>query len=256
MVERALSSSSFEGPADPATAPREPPLVLQTMRKLMRDIFAGVYAPGDRIREVEVSERLGVSRAPVREALRILEQDGLIALTPWQGARVADPKPEEMADLLDLLGMLLGAVARLVARNAADTEIRSIAGELKAFERLADERAEPMELVEVAYQLGARMGRCCGSEQAAATLRRVGRAAYCQHRFLTPVPNRWYGQSFNRVRKLIEALRARSEERSEKAARRLVQLTRNLVLSHARAAQSPAASRPATRKKSPKGRSA
>ncbi|MEK6806383.1 MAG: GntR family transcriptional regulator [Pseudomonadota bacterium] len=252
MVESALPSSSFEEPTDPVTAPREPPLVLQTMRRLLRDIFAGVYGPGDRIREVEVSERYGVSRAPVREALRVLEQDGLIALTPWQGARVIDPKPAEMADLLDLLGAVSGVVARLVARHGTAADLKRLAGDVKILEQYGRERRDPMELVEIAYQFGTHMGRACGSEQAAATFRRVGRPAFWLHRFLVPVPSRWHQQSVNRHRKLLEALRARSEDRSEKAARRLVQLTRNLVLSHALAAQRVPPKKPS---KSSKGRS-
>lgn len=237
MVDSALHSAEPDDSAPALTAPREPPLVLQTMRRLLRDIFAGVYGPGDRIREVEVSERYGVSRAPVREALRVLEQDGLIALTPWQGARVIDPRPDEMADLLDLLGSVFGVVARLVVRHATAADLRQLAKDVKTIEQYSRERRDPLELVELAYQFGAHMGRCCGSEQAAATFRRVGRPAYWLHRFLKPVPARWYAQSANRYKKLMDALRSRSEDRSERAARRLVQLTRSLVLSHARATQ-------------------
>jgi DNA-binding GntR family transcriptional regulator len=248
-----LHSVELDEYVPPLTTLRKPPLVLQTMRRLLRDIFVGVYGPGDRIREIEVSERYGVSRAPVREALRTLEQDGLVALTPWQGARVIDLKPEEMADLLDLLGTVFGAVARLVVRHASDAEIKQLAADVKTIEKYASERREPMELIEIAYRFGAHMGRCCGSEQVAAIFRRVGRLAYWLHRFLAPVPNRWYQQSANRHRKLLDALRERSEVRSEKAGRRLVQLTRNLVLSHALKAQGTGSRKVPMHRKLPRG---
>lgn len=236
-----------------STEPREPPLVLQTMRKLLREIFAGVYAPGDRIREIEVAGRYGVSRAPVREALRILEQDGMIELTPWQGARVIDPKPEEMADLLDLLGTLLGAVARRAALHASAADLKRIANDVKAIEKSAAERGAAMELVDVAYRTGAHLGRCSGSPQAAAALRRVGRPAYWLHRFLEPIPLRWRRQSVTRYRKLAEALLARSEIRSEKAARRMVQHTRTLVMRRALEAQKAAGKKPRLRMISTRG---
>ncbi|MGH8445425.1 MAG: GntR family transcriptional regulator [Solimonas sp.] len=211
----------------------EAPLIQQTVRRLLRDILAGIYQPGDRIREADVAQRLGISRAPVREALRVLEQDGLIELAPWRGARVIDPTPAEIADLFDLLGVAYGAVARFAVRHASDAELQRFAEEIDELGRLIGGGHKSIVLVEAAYRSGTYLGSVCGSRHAAAMQRRLGRVAYWLHRFLQPAPSRWRQQSLARHRKLVAALRARSESNAEKAARRIVEHTRSLVLQRA-----------------------
>ncbi|WP_051362249.1 GntR family transcriptional regulator [Solimonas soli] len=228
----AASAELVGGDGDAAA---ELPLIQQTVRRLLRDILVGVYQPGARIREADVAQRLGISRAPVREALRVLERDGLIELAPWRGARVIDPAPAEIADLFDLLGVAHGAVARFAVRHASDEQLRQYAEAIDALEALIRGGRKNVELVDAAYRAGTLLAEACGSRQAAAMQRRVGRVAYWLHRFLQPAPSRWRQQSLARHRKLVTALRARSEIAAEKAARRVVEHTRTLVLQRAQA---------------------
>ncbi len=58
---------------------------LRVSETLRTDIQDGRYGPGDRVTELEVAERLGVGRTPVREALRRLESEGLLVSLPWRG---------------------------------------------------------------------------------------------------------------------------------------------------------------------------
>lgn len=225
------------GGADDA-ATNSTPRGVQTMRCLLRNILGGVYAPGDRIREAEVAQRLGISRAPVREALRILEQDGLIEILPWRGARVIDPDPAEIADLFDLLGAVYGAVARFAVRHATDAELQRFYVEIAEFVEGVTQKREVIDLVDLAYRMGTHLGQCCGNVLAANMLRRLGRIAYLRHRYLSPVPARWLQQAITRLRRFEAALRARSEDRSERAGRRVIQHTATLVLRHAQQAQS------------------
>jgi len=207
----------------------------QTLRRLLHDILAGTYAPGERIREVEVAERLGTSRAPVREALRILEQDGLIEILPWRGARVVDPTPDEIADLFDLLGSVYGAVARFTVRHATAPQIGRLCNDIAAYLASTQATDQIVKQVDLAYRLGAHMGQSCGNPLAANMLQRLGRIAYLKHRLLEPVPARWRRQTVTRMRRFEAALRARSEDKCERAARRVIQHTAKLVLLHARA---------------------
>lgn len=222
-------ATAAEAPAE-ASAETELPLIQQTVRRLLRDILVGVYQPGERIREADVAQRLGISRAPVREALRVLEQDGLIELAPWRGARVIDPSPSEIADLFDLLGVAHGAVARFAVRHASDEQLQRYAEAVEALGALIRRGCKSVELVDAAYRAGTALADACGSRQAAAMQRRVGRVAYWLHRFLQPAPARWRQQSLARHHKLVAALQARSELAAEKAARRVVEHTRTLVL--------------------------
>lgn len=216
-----------------ATSGGDAPLIQQTVRRLLRDILTGVYGAGDRIREAEVAQRLGISRAPVREALRVLEQDGLIEHLPWRGARVIDPTPAEIADLFDLLGVAYGAVARFAVRHASDDELRDFGAEIDSFAQHVARGRRSIDLVDAAYRAGTRLAEVCGSRHAAAMQLRLGRVAYWLHRFVQSAPMRWKQQSVARHRKLVAALQARSEEGAEKAARRVVEHTRQLVLARA-----------------------
>ncbi len=91
--------------------------------KLRHAIRQGRYQPGQRIREVEVAGWLGVSRTPVREAFRQLQADGLLLLTPWRGAQVAELDRAQLVELYAMRRVLEGTAAGLAAENASKSEI-------------------------------------------------------------------------------------------------------------------------------------
>lgn len=231
-TNRVSNSNSADGDAPPAGAAgaRLPPLIQRSVRALLSDILAGVYAPGARIHEAEVAARLKTSRAPVREALRVLEQDGLIELTPWVGARVIDPGPQQMADSFDLLAVVFGSVARFAARNASDADLARYAARVAAFEQCAARGGDGIRLLDAAYRVGDTLAEICGSPLAEGTLRKLGRVAYLSYRHLDPVPARWRHQAVAHHRRLEAALHARAEERSDKAARKIILHARTLLL--------------------------
>jgi DNA-binding GntR family transcriptional regulator len=94
--------------------------VVATLRAGM---FDGTLSPGDRIAEVEVAERLGVSRTPVREAIGRLAAEGLLDLQPNRGARVVSWSPEQLAEIFDLRLQLETRAARLAAAQISADQI-------------------------------------------------------------------------------------------------------------------------------------
>ena len=90
---------------------------------LLSEIGDGQLLPGDRLRETELAERLGVSRTPVREAIRQLEADGLVTHVPRQGATIRRLDYAEVMELYEMRVVLEGTAARLAARAAADIEL-------------------------------------------------------------------------------------------------------------------------------------
>lgn len=101
----------------------------------LRDwILLGVLAPGEMLVERALSERLGVSRTPLREALRQLEQEGLIDLVPNKRPQVANPTLKELLDLLEVHILLEGHGTMLAAN-------RINAAELSTLSRLLDDMA-------------------------------------------------------------------------------------------------------------------
>ncbi|MCW2946845.1 MAG: hypothetical protein JWR24_3562 [Actinoallomurus sp.] len=85
--------------------------------ELRRLILAGELNPGERLVEDRLAGRLGVSRNPVREAIRVLATEGFVEVTPRRGAAVARLSAEEAGELFDLRAALEGLAARLAARK-------------------------------------------------------------------------------------------------------------------------------------------
>ncbi len=89
---------------------------------LLPDGLAG----GDRIDEQELAKRLGVSRTPIREAIRRLEVEGLVKRAPRRGVFVVDFSPAVIDDLFSVREVLEGLAARLAATRAMDAEINQL----------------------------------------------------------------------------------------------------------------------------------
>ena len=96
-------------------------------RRLLEDIRTGTMAPGTRLRETELAARLGISRTPVREAIRQLEADGLVEHLPRQGATIRRLDYAEVVELYEMRAVLEGTAARLAARAASDIELAELA---------------------------------------------------------------------------------------------------------------------------------
>ena len=91
--------------------------------RLLSEIEDGGLPPGTRLREAELAERLAISRTPVREALKRLELQGLVAHEPHHGAVVASLDYGEVTELYLLREILEGTAARLAAQHATVTEL-------------------------------------------------------------------------------------------------------------------------------------
>ena len=107
--------------APPSSRRACPNLAYEHLREA---IFAGTLAAGSPLRQEEIAARLGVSRLPVREALRRLESEGLVVLRPRRGYVVASLDREEIKDVLDLqatLEALAGHSATLAEATQCST---------------------------------------------------------------------------------------------------------------------------------------
>lgn len=96
--------------------------------KLMQAIEAGEYQPGDRLREIEVADRLSLSRTPVREALRRLEAEKIIEHRPRIGAVIRTLGQAEVVELYEMRLVLERTAAELAARHAVDAEVDTLNG--------------------------------------------------------------------------------------------------------------------------------
>jgi DNA-binding GntR family transcriptional regulator len=97
------------------------PLRDKVVGELRRRIIDGVYRPGDRLTEERLADDFGVSRNPVREAIRVLESEGFLIAQPRRGAMVASMSVQDVEDLFDVRLSLEALAAALAAERAGAT---------------------------------------------------------------------------------------------------------------------------------------
>ncbi|MEO7060683.1 MAG: GntR family transcriptional regulator [Lapillicoccus sp.] len=98
----------------------------QVLRELRLRIVDGFYSPGTRLTEERLAIDFGVSRNPVREALRVAEADGLVTLSPRRGAVVATPDAETIGDLFTVRSSLEPVAARIAAERATPADVADL----------------------------------------------------------------------------------------------------------------------------------
>jgi DNA-binding GntR family transcriptional regulator len=124
-------------PADrvPATKDADDDVIEPVNRRSLHDelverirdmIIEGQLAPAMRIHEGQLGKALGVSRTPLREALKFLASEGLVELVPGRGAVVRKLTQKDVRDMLDVLGAIETLGGRLACRNASDADIAAL----------------------------------------------------------------------------------------------------------------------------------
>lgn len=98
----------------------------QVFREIEQAILDGVLSPGDNLTELKLSAELGVSRTPVREALRQLELEGLVRTIPNKGAVVVGVSEKDIDDIYTIRTHIEGLAARWAADNITDEEIAAL----------------------------------------------------------------------------------------------------------------------------------
>ena len=98
-------------------------LGVQVFREIEKAILDGVYATGDSLIELKLSAELGVSRTPVREALRQLELEGLVKTIPNKGAVVIGVSEKDIEDIYNIRMVLESMASRWAAEQITDEEL-------------------------------------------------------------------------------------------------------------------------------------
>ena len=111
-------------------------VVFNTLRQA---ILRGELKPGERLMEIALSQRLGVSRTPVREAIRMLEQEGLVIMIPRKGAQVAEISEKDLKDVLEVRLGLEELAVRIACQRITEEELEELEQAVKEFEEAMKE---------------------------------------------------------------------------------------------------------------------
>jgi DNA-binding GntR family transcriptional regulator len=209
-------------------APRFRLLSQQIAYSLRRAILHGRYQPGDRLVEHEVATALNVSRAPVRDALRQLVQEGLVTVFPHRGAVVTPASVDMVHDVFDVRSRLEGLAARLAASRVTPEELARAEALIAAMDESA-RSGEPGPQVEQDLEFHRLILAASGRPVWMATME-VTQGKSC---LLISVTRR--AAPLDLVpgihRPIVEALRSGDPDRAERAAQEHVEYGRNVLLS-------------------------
>lgn len=130
-----MSAVPAEIRASPSLAPR--PLYEEVAELLRQRIFQRELEPGSWIDELSIAKAYGISRTPLREALKVLAAEGLVTMKVRRGAYVTEVSKTDLADVYHLLSLLESDAAGVVATKATDTELAELQALHKQLEAAA-----------------------------------------------------------------------------------------------------------------------
>lgn len=183
--------------------------------QLRRDILRGKLPPGAPIKERDFATELEVSRMPVREAIRMLAQEGLVELRPSRSPIVAQPSFKEVADQTEVLIALEKLSAELACRHAADADIDRLA-EITDHMATHFDSIDPLDMFEVDMSFHRAIAEA-SRNQALAETHSSYLARLWRTRYLAASQRRNRERVVTEHTRIIDALRAR-DPRAARAA--------------------------------------
>ena len=178
----------------------------------LRDmIVQGELAPDTKLNERVLAAQLGISRTPLREAIKFLASEGLVELLPNRGAVVASLKAGKVKEIFTVLGALEALAGELVCRNATDAdiaEIRALHYQMVAYHA----RGELAQYFRYNQQIHIRIVECAGN----ATLTQIYRglnAHVRRARYMANLSHERWDKAVREHEEILDALSARDSKR-------------------------------------------
>jgi DNA-binding GntR family transcriptional regulator len=194
-------------------------------------IIDGRLPPGRRLKEEVLARELGISRTPVREALLMLQAEGLVDAAPNRGAAVRAHSVEDLDDLYQLRALLEGYSTRRAASRLPDEAIRTLRESCERFDALLDDGADMSELVKENLVFHQTILESSGSARLVAMVRQVIELPLVYRSYV------WYSPAQQRIsahyhHQITRALEGRDAERAELVMKEHIFEARDLLLSH------------------------
>ena len=218
--------SIWPGEASPLTQS----LPEQIAARLSERIVSDVYAPGQRIMEQAVAVEFEVSRGPVREALRLLEKDGLVIILARRGAQVTNPTIAEVNEIFDIRAMLNGLRDRTIAESSQREQL--LPALEQSIARLAQTAATPGpgdEYIEIVLKLNRLLTQAAGNRRLQAILGSLAVQTVRYTRLGLSTPQRRQ-QSVQNWQRLLRAIRDGNGDEAERIARQRVSDSRDAAI--------------------------
>jgi len=220
-----------------------PSLVDVVTERLEAAIVSGELAPGTKISELGLANSLGVSRGPLREAIRRLEGRKLVERTRNVGVRIAQLSPGALVDLLYVREALEGMAARLAATRISDADIAALRALLDKHRRQIAERGDDGYYQESGdFDFHFRVARASGNEQLASMITGDLYDLLRVYRYKSSTRAGRTEQALAEHNAILEAIIARDPERADAAMRQHIAAARRALEENTEIGQGTAAS--------------
>jgi len=202
----------------------------QIAARLSQRIVSGAYAPGQRVLEQAVAAEFAVSRGPVREALRLLEKDGLVTILARRGAQVTNLSTEEVREIFDIRAVLNGLRDRQLAEHPERMKLLPVVeAEVAKLAQLAREPGDGEGYVETVFRLNRLLNGATPNKRLRAILGALGLQTLRYSRLGLSTGERRQ-QSLKNWQELVKALRDGDGEAAQRAAERRVLDSRDAAI--------------------------
>jgi DNA-binding GntR family transcriptional regulator len=179
-------------------------------------ILRGLFSPGQHLREDELATRLQVSRGPVREALAVLEREGLVNVAPHRGATVVELTPQDLTEVYSLRIGLEVVATQLAARHGSAPDFARAEAVLKEFARALKGKVNEQDAARLDLEFHDVFYAAAGNERLRVTWQGLRSQVYLfllQRNIASPD---WRMKSIAGHTEILEAVRARDERKAVK----------------------------------------
>tara|TARA_R100000935_G_scaffold2705_1_gene7301 strand:- start:460 stop:1146 length:687 start_codon:yes stop_codon:yes gene_type:complete len=185
-------------------------LPAQIADQLRRDILRGILRPGMSIKERDNADKLGVSRTPLREAVRILATEGLVELRPARSPIVSIPSVKQVADDVEVLLAIEKMSAELACARATEAEIDALAAIVDVMANKFD-TVDAVEMFEIDMSFHAGLARAAHNPSLA-DIHSTFLSRLWRSRFLSAIQRRNRERVVDHHSQIVAALRARDTD--------------------------------------------
>lgn len=209
-----------------------PTITARVASEIGNRIIDGIYRPGMSLREIPLAEELGVSRGSIREALRILERDGVVKIEPRKGASVTELSTDELIEIYQVRGALLGLAMALACERCGESDHRWLSRhlqEMQAASQAPDARAGALHST-ISSDMASYLIALAGNRRLEFLLTQMGSQIARYTRLgLSSAERR--AESIQTWQSLIQALERREASQADQLGRKLVKDTLRFALS-------------------------
>lgn len=199
-------------------------------RVLKTEIVKGAIKPGTKLLEGKIAEQMGISRTPVREALRELAAEGFVKMNPNQGMIVNNASIEDVQNVLQIRGVLEGLAARLAIKMISEEEIKELEKYQKQMEYYT-KKDDVLAFSEMDAEFHELILNICGNNKLIQIRKNISDQAHRYRIRSLSIPGR-LKYSLKEHQEIVEALKRKDAEQADRLSQKHIENVLANILAH------------------------